>query len=338
MSRVESMPMKKPTLCGLFVLVTALILARLLGAVDEAAAQPLPQRIGVLTPGLTFEPALQGLREGLERLGLRPDKELSFTVQDTKGAGAELAEPAKKVLESAPHVLFAVTTAHAVAAKQLAGELPIVFVWVSDPVKSGLITGYGNSKSNVTGIMSYAVPLSGKRLEILKELAPAAKRILALVAPKEAISLESFKLVEQSAEKLRLEIVRREVSTKEDIEKVLAALPRGAIDAIYHVPSILVSSQVELLIKRSKEEKLPLMAHEAAMAERGALFTFGADFHQSGVQAARLVAKILKGSKPSEIPAETPDKLMLVVNRATAKLMGAKISREAITRADRIVE
>lgn len=263
---------------------------------------------------------------------------MSFTIQDTKGASVDLAEPVKRVLESGPQVLYAVTTTHAVAAKQLAGDLPIVFVWVSDPVKSGLITGYGNSKSNVTGIMSYAVPLSGKRLEILKELAPSVKRVLALVATKEAISLESLKLVENSAEKLRLEIVRRDVSTRDDIEKVIAALPRGAIDAIYHVPSVLVSAHVDLLIKRSKEEKLPLIAHESAMAERGALFTFGADFHQSGFQAARLVGKILKGSKPSEIPAETPNKLVLVVNRATARLMGSKISREAIANADRIVE
>ena len=295
-------------------------------------------RIGVLTPGLTFEPALDGLKEGLERLGFRPDKELSFAVQDTKGSNSDLAEPIKKILEFRPSVLFAVTTAHAVAVKQLAGELPIVFVWVSDPVKSGLTTGYGNSKSNATGIMSHSVLLSGKRLEVLKELVPGVKRILALVAAKDGISLDSLKLVESSAEKLRIEIVRREVSSREDIEKALAALPRGAVDAIYHVPSVLASTHIDMLIKKSKQEKLPMITHETTMAERGALFSYGADFHQSGLQSARLLAKILKGGKPSEIPTEAPDKLVLVINQTTAKLLGSRISREAMSRVDRIVE
>ncbi|MBM4297425.1 MAG: hypothetical protein FJ143_06755, partial [Deltaproteobacteria bacterium] len=195
-----------------------------------------------------------------------------------------------------------------------------------------------NSKSNVTGVMSYVVGLSGKRLELLKELAPGTKRVLALVAPKDGIALDSLKVAEQSAEKLHIEIVRREVSSREEIEKALTATPRGAVDAIYHIPSVPVSAQIDLLIKKSKDEKLPMMAHETTIAERGAAFTFGADFHKSGVQSARLVAKLLKGGKPSEIPAETPDKLLLVVNRTTAKLLGAKISRGALANADRVVD
>lgn len=312
--------------------------AGLLLAPLALCAQTAAPRICVLTPGLTFEPALGGLKEGLDRFGFKSDRELTFVVQDSKGASADLAEPAKKLIDAHAQLIFAVTTAHAVEAKQVAGDLPIVFVWVSDPVRAGLIPNYGNAKTNVTGVMSYAVPLSGKRMEMLKDLAPATKKVLTLVAPKEAIALESLKLAEQSAEKLRLEVLRRDVTSRDEIERALSGVSKNHVDAIYHVPSVLVSAHVDLLIKKAKEERLPMVTHEAAMAERSALLSFGPDFHHSGVQAARLAVKILKGVKPSEIPVETPDKLMLVVNRTTAKIMGAKVSGKALVDADRMVD
>jgi putative ABC transport system substrate-binding protein len=128
------------------------------------------------------------------------------------------------------------------------------------------------------------------------------------------------------------------VSSKVEIEKVFEAMPIGSVDAIYHIPSTLVGAHIELLVKKARKDKLPLVVHEAAMVERGALLTYGGDFRLSGIQAARLVVKILKGEKPSDIPTETPEKLLLVMNGTTAKTIGLKIPRTIADRVDRLVE
>ena len=295
-------------------------------------------RIGVLTPGGSFEPALMGLREGLNRYGYKEAKDFTVIVKDTKGAVSDLGRHAKAALEAKPAVLFTVTTALSIAARQATSDIPIVFNWVSDPVRSGLIASYASSKNNVTGVTSYAGPLSGKRLEVLKEVAPGIKRLLALVSPRETIALESAQFLEDAAKRLGVRVDRRDVISKEEIEKVIEATPKGSVDAIYHVPSTLVGAHIDLLIKKARKDKIPLVVHEAAMVERGALLTFGADFRLSAIQAARLVAKILKGEKPSDIPTETPAKLLLVINSTTAKAIGLKIPGSIVDRVDRVVE
>jgi putative ABC transport system substrate-binding protein len=316
------------------------VLATLLSIVyvTMASAQASSFKIGVLTPGLTFDPVFLGLKEGLGRLDYRQEKNLAFIIEDTQGAASGLVERARKVLEAKPDVLFAVTTPHAIAARQATTTVPVVFAWVGDPVRAGLVASYSSSKNNLTGVASYSAPLSGKRLEILKEIAPGTKRVLALVAAKDVNAQLSFEFLEETARRLRVQVVRQEATNKEDIQKSLAETPKGAVDAIYYVPSTLVGSHIELLIRKSKEDKIPLMVNEGAMVEKGALCAYGADFRLNGAQAARLVAKILKGEKPSEIPTETPGKLLFVLNTTTAKSIGLKIPRMVLDRIDRIVE
>jgi ABC-type uncharacterized transport system substrate-binding protein len=105
-------------------------------------------------------------------------------------------------------------------------------------------------------------------------------------------------------------VLRRDVTTREEIEQILRETPAGVADAIYHVPSSLVGAHIELLIQKAKQEKLPLIVHEDSMVNKGALVSYGADFRLQGMQAARLVAKILKGKDPADMPIQTPDKLI----------------------------
>jgi putative tryptophan/tyrosine transport system substrate-binding protein len=304
----------------------------------SAWAQAASFRIGVLTPGGNFEPALIGLKEGLNRHGYKVARDFTFAVVDTKGALSELDRHANTVLATKPDVLVTVTRALAIAAKKATGTVPVIFTWVSDPVQLGLIASYSSSGNNFTGVTGDAGPLSGKRLEILKEVAPGTKNVLAVVSVKEPVAQDSVRFLEEAATKLKVKVVRRDVTTKGDLERALAETPKGSFDAIYHIPSTFVSSQIDLLINKAKADKLPLVAHEAMMAERGALLTYGPDLRLTGAQAARLVAKILKGEKPSEIPTETPEKLLFVVNMTTAKSIGLKIPRNVLERIDRVVE
>jgi putative ABC transport system substrate-binding protein len=303
-----------------------------------ADAETRPVRIGVLTPGRTFNPVLAGLKEGLDRFGYLEEKNLKFIVEDSNGGISDLDERARRLNESRPDVIFTVTTPHSLAAKKATATAPVVFAWVGDPIRSGLIVNYASSRSNLTGITSYAGPLSGKRLEILKEIAPATKRVLAIVSANEIVARESFQMMESTAKKLGIQAVRRDVTNKEQIEKVLEGSFKRTVDAIYHVPSTLVGVYIDLLLKKAREDKIPLVTHETLMVEQGALCAFGADFRLIGRQAARLVVKMLGGEKPWEVPTEIPEELLLSLNTTTAKVIGLKIPRSVLSKVDRVVE
>jgi putative ABC transport system substrate-binding protein len=302
-------------------------------------AQSAPYRVGVLTPGINFTPVFDGLREGLDRLGYKEGGNVTFIIEDTKGEVSGLGGRAKKLLEGGADVIFAVTTAYALAAKNASSPVPVVFAMVGgDPVGAGLVASFPSSQNNVTGVTSNVDQLSGKRLEILQEMKPGIKRVLVLVQPWEAITQRSFQLLEQAAKKLRVQLVRREVTSREEIERTLAQTPKGSVDAIQHLSSVLVTSNIELLIKKAIKDKLSMATQEASLVEKGALFSYGPDFRLVGAQAARLMAKVLKGEKPSDIPIETPEKFLLAVNLTVAKAIGLKIPRAVLERVDRVVE
>ncbi len=301
-------------------------------------AQSPPATVGVLTPGLNFESVFNGLREGLEKLGYRENREVKFVVEDTQGSLDNLAERAAKLVTAKPDVLFTVATAPTMAAKQATQAIPIVFTIVGDPVQTGLVAGFGSSKNNLTGVATFNAQLSGKRLEILKEIAPQVKRVLAIVPIKETSGLVSFKYLEESAKKLSLQIVRRDVTGKEEMDHLLKEKWAGTVDAVVNVPSVLVVTLMESIVEKAKKERLPLISIEHAHAQMGALASYSGDFREFGIQGARVVTRVLKGVKPADLPIETPDRLILTVNLATAKAIGLRIPRSVLDRADRLVE
>jgi putative ABC transport system substrate-binding protein len=322
---------------ALSTLLLPIALTLSLGFSSWAQSNPV-RRVAVLTPGETFGPVFHGLQEGLTRLGYTEGKNIAFAVEDTKGSTSDLAPRAQKLLTAKPDALFAVTTAHALAAKQATTTVPVVFALVSDPVQAGLVASFASSKNNLTGATTGADSLSGKRLELLLNVAPKAKRLLVIVALKERIALSSFRFLEESAKKLGVQLVRRDVATEEEIKKALRDTPKGSVDAIYFIPSTFVRSHVSLLTEKAKADKIPMVSHDDAIVEQGALLSYGPTLRSAGVQAARLIAKVLKGEKPAEIPSEGPDKLMLAVNLKTAKEIGLKIPPTVLERADRLVE
>jgi putative tryptophan/tyrosine transport system substrate-binding protein len=128
------------------------------------------------------------------------------------------------------------------------------------------------------------------------------------------------------------------VTSVDDIKQILKALPKGAGDAIYHIPSSLVGTHVGFLVHKAEEDRIPLAVTDYSMVELGALVSYGSDIRLLGVQAAKLVAKIVKGAKPSELSIQTPEKLILAVNLTTAKAIGLDIPRSILERTDRFVE
>jgi len=294
--------------------------------------------VAVLTPGLSFVPVLEGLQEGLAQLGYVPGKNVTLVVEDTHGAVPDLAQRAARLVAAKPDVLVTVGTPHTRAAKQATTSVPIVFTRVGDPLQYGIIASYASSQNNLTGVSTYSGPLTGKRLELLQEIVPGVKRILAVVAKNEANAQAAFERLAQMAQKLQIQVLRRDVTTREEIEQALSAISPGSVEAIYHVPSFLVSAHIDLLIQQAKQEKLPLIVHEDSMVDQGALVSYGGHSRPMGVQAAKLVAKLLEGAHPAQLPIQTPDKFILTINLATAKAIDLALPRNILERADRLVE
>jgi len=329
----------KPTRSVVKVIVAALV-SMICGwsRPGFVTAQTFPIRIGVLTPGLTFGPVLEGLREGLEKLGYKEEQNIRFMIEDSQGDLSGLASRAAKLLNAKPAVLFTVVTPPTLAAKQATHTIPIVFAGVVDPIQSGLVSSFVSSGNNLTGVTAYTAYLSGKRLEVLKEIVPQARKVLAVVSTKEIVAQISLNQLEEASLKAGVKVVRREVVNMDDIDKLFLRQWAGEVDAIFHLPSILVEKYLQRLIAKSNKEKLPLIVHEESFLRMGALASYGGDFRLYGMQAAKLVAKVLKGTKPSDIPIEVPDQFILAINLATAKAIGLRIPRTVLKRVDRLVE
>ena len=295
-------------------------------------------RVAVLTPGLSFVPVLEGLQEGLAQMGYVPGKNVTLVVVDTHGAVPDLVQRAAQLVEAKPDVLVTVGTPHTRAASQATTSVPIVFTRVGDPLQYRMIASYASSQNNLTGVSTYSGPLTGKRLELLREIAPEMKRILAVVAMNEANAQAAFERLAQVAQKLQIQVLRHDVTTREELEQVLSAMPPGSVEAMYHVPSFLVSAHIDLLIQKAKLEKLPLIVHEDSMVDQGAFVSYGGHSRPMGVQAAKLVAKILEGTQPAQLPVQTPDKFIMTLNLATAKAIGLALPGHILERADRLVE
>ena len=321
---------------GLWVAVLAASL--LFWGISNLEAQTPRFQDAVLTSGLSFSPALDGFRAELAQLGYREGDNLAIIIEDAQGDVTTLARRAASLVEAKPDVIFTISTEPTAAAKQATTTLPIVFTFVADPLRSGFIASYASSQNNMTGIANLAAPLSGKRPQILQEIAPEIKRVLALVASQESVATVSFQFLAEAAAKLGIEILRYDVTSRAEIQEILNALPKGAMDAAYHVPSSLLGSHIDLLIRKAREDRIILAVHDDSMLEQGALISYGADIRLLGVQAAQLVAKILKGGKPAEMPIQTPERLALVINLTAAKAIGLDIPRHILERVDRFME
>jgi putative ABC transport system substrate-binding protein len=323
------------------VVVTAAVItvAAVLFSVLLLAAQSSPSVVAVLIPGAAYKAVLEGLREGLSKVGFSEEANIRFIVEEAGRERESYESAAVKLVGAKPDVIVAVTSASTAAARKATTVIPIVFTSIGAPVEAGLVASFASSGNNLAGISSYAIPLSGKRLELLREITPRSKKVLVIVSVKEPISQIGAQHTEAAAKKFGVQIVRREVANAEDIEKVLVGRWAGAADAVLAVPSVLTQAKyIEEMIKKANGERLPLIAYEDTLVTMGALGSYGSNRHLTGLQAAKLVAKLLKGAKPSDLPIETPDRFILSVNLATAKAIGIKIPRSVLERADRLVE
>jgi ABC-type uncharacterized transport system substrate-binding protein len=305
--------------------------------VSVQAQQPKAYRIGVITGGGAYYETIDGLRAGLKQLGFEEGKRFVLAIRDTKG-DVKAAEAAAKNLEQEKvNLIYTTQTTVTIAARRATANIPIVFCAGTDPVVVGLVDSFANPGGRLTGVYSSTADLTGKRLEILKEIIPKLRRVLTFYNPGHALSIESAKHAREEAQRLGMELVERHIGSVEELQATVRSLKVGEVDAIFEVPDPMVVNQAQLIIDAARIKRLPSMFFFPSEVLKGGLASYSVDLHAVGRVSAKHVQRILTGFKPPDLPVEGIDKIELVINLKTAKQIGLTIPPNVLARADRVI-
>jgi putative tryptophan/tyrosine transport system substrate-binding protein len=221
------------------------------------------------------------------------------------------------------------------AAKQSTTTIPIIFPTAGDAVASGLVASLARPGGNITGLTILSTELSGKRLELLKEAFPRLSRVAVLLDPRQPPL--SFEETQTTGRSLRLKLQFLEVRDAADVESVFAAMSKERADALITLPHPVLQVHQRRIVELAAKSRVPAMYQAADWVERGGLMSYGPDHLDNYRRAAVFVDKILKGTKPAEIPVEQPTKFEFIINLKTAKQIGVTIPPNVLARADRVI-
>ena len=236
-----------------------------------------------------------------------------------------------------PELLYAPPAPSAVAAKQATRTFPIVFGAVGDPVGTGLVASLARPGGNVTGVVSVIDSLAPKRVELLREILPGAKRLGVPGDPTDTRSTIDLAALAPVATAPGLTVVVAEASNPVEFDVAVTKLIGQGVDAVLSGTTISTNLR-ERLIELANLRHVPVVGHASDMAEAGALFSYGASRADQLRRSAQLVDKILKGAKPVDIPVEQPTKFELVINLKTARALGVTIPQALLLRADEVIQ
>jgi len=318
----------------LFPLLAFLFFACL---VEIAAAQKI-YSIGSLNTAEQFITAYEGFRDRMAELGYREKNNVRYQYYNSRGNAELLTTLAEKLVQDKVDLIVTSSTTATVAAAKATGKsrIPVLFLSAGNPEK--LVASYAGSGTNLAGISSASMELVEKRFELLKELAPATKRVAVPVDP-HGINYESnISESRKAAARLGLKLMEIKFTGVEEIEKGVGRINWAMTDAIFQPPDSLITEAMEFFVKQAIKEKMPLIASLLVNVRRGCLATYAANYRALGGQGAVLADKILKGVNPGSLPIEMPDKLNLVLNLKTAKAIDLKIPKELLFRADQTFE
>jgi putative ABC transport system substrate-binding protein len=278
-----------------------------------------------------------GLRDGLVELGYRENEQFVLGVRFTQGDTAALPAAARELVQHEVDIICTDGVDAAKAAQLATSRIPIVFVAArGDPLGLGLIQSFARPGGNITGVTHLDLELSPKRLELFHEIIPGLKRVLFPYDPTDASAMAAVRMYREAARRLGIELVEKPAQTVEEVQATLEQISKDEVDGILKPPSVSLNIP-GFILETAGQQGIPTMFDAAFWVEQGGLASYGPDFYASGRQAARLVDKILKGTKPAEIPVEVNSKIEFVINLKVAKALGLTIAPEVLYRADRII-
>ena len=315
--------------------------AGFLGLGSEAAeaqqAARIP-RIGILIPASAsfFLPRVEAFRRRLRELGYVEGKNIVIEYRYAEGKLERLPDLAAELVRLKVDVI--VTTGSAIlSAKKASATIPIVFAAAPDPVGSGLVSSLARPGGNVTGLSLMAPELDGKRLELLKEAFPKVARVAFLWQPSSSRGNRALTDMEAAAKALGVKLQSLPVRGLDDFASAFARAKREGAQALITTPGALVSTQQRQVLDFAAKNRLPAMYPQSEFVEAGGLMSYAPNQADLWRRAADFVDKILKGTKPAEIPVEQPMKFEFVISLIAAKQIGVTIPPNVLVRADKVI-
>ena len=319
------------------VLTGALALA----VASRTASAQRPQkvyRLGLLSTAPGPRPGQDALTGTLADLGYHHGRNLMIEERYAAGDLARLPALAADLVRANVDVIVAVATPAAIAAKQATNRIPIVMASGGDPVGSGLVASLARPGGNVTGMSSLASLIDGKKVELLREFKPEARRIAYLGNRQIASEQTGFQGVQAAAKALGMDAVFVDVPVPVAFDAAFATLADTKVDVVL-VPSAAPNADARSqIVAIANRYRLPAVYGAREFAEAGGLISYGVDRVSLFVRAAVFVDKILKGTNPADLPVEQPRKIELVINLKTARALGLSIPRSLLIRADEVIE
>ena len=283
-------------------------------------------------------PRLEAFRQGLREHGYIEGKNIVVEFRH-EGRGFErLSEIAIELVSHKPDVLVRVTTNAAQAVKKATATIPIVFMGVTDPVTAGLVQSLARPGGNATGITNIAAILTGKRLELLKETIPKVSRVAVLWDSKAPGSIPQWEEAQSPARELGMQLSSMEVGSVERYDAAFREAVSARSSAVWVTLNPLANSNQKLIAELAINHRLPTICARSDYADNGCMIAYGPGYSAEGRDGARYVDKILKGTRPADIPVEQPMTFELVINLKTAKQLNVNIPQSVLYRADRVIK
>jgi putative ABC transport system substrate-binding protein len=310
----------------------AVLLLSVLALVAEAQPAHRPFRIGVLNDAwAASHPTVEGLKAGLRELGLEEGRGVTFDIRFTEGKLDVMPAAAMDLVKAGANLIFTSQHAATQAAKAATKTIPIVFTLVGDPAAAGFVTNLADPEGNITGITSLHVDLVAKRMEVLKTLVPTIRRVWVIHDGTDPSAPPMVIKALNAGQRLKLEVIPSGVQTSEALALRLRDVRQG--DALL-APETSNLDIPAAVLRTSLATRVPAAFTTALWVGHGGLVSYGPDYYAHGVQAAGLVAKLLRGARPQDVRVEGADKIDLALNLKTADLLGITVPRKLLLRAD----
>jgi putative tryptophan/tyrosine transport system substrate-binding protein len=300
------------------------------------------RRVGIILPAASDDPAFQAwvgaFLQTLALLGWTIGRNVHIDTRWATANAAEIRRHAAELVALAPDVILASGTSTVGPLLQATRMVPIVFPNIGDPVGAGFVDSLARPGGNATGFMSYEYSLSGKWLELLKEIAPGVTRVAVLRDAALSIGPAQFGVLQAVALSLRVEVSPINTRDAGEMERAIAAFAGSPNGGLVVTASLMTLSHHHLIITLAARHKLPAVYPYRHVVSAGGLISYGADYTDNYRRAAGYVDRILKGEKPADLPVQAPTKYELVVNLKTAKAIGLDVPASVLARADEVIE
>ncbi len=322
----------KPKLLAFLVACIVLLLSQ--PNVAQQSSKVL--RVGLFHVGLDHvPPSVPALKEALKELGYIEGKNIHLDWRNLPDEDAAVAT-AKEFARTPVDLIIAFEDQTIRAAKAATKEVPVLFLHANAPVVDGFVKSFAHPGGNMTGFVAWPVS-NGKQVELFKELVPDLGSLLLLVHPSDPVGRRWLDEMRGAGKALKLRLIEREATDQAALERVIRSINREEVGGVLVASQILRNSYSAIIIRLMSEKRLPLGMHRKAWVERGALFSYSADLASVGRAAAPYVDKLLKGTKPADLPVDQVSRFELVINLKSANQLGLRIPQSVLFRANEVI-